>query len=100
MNRLALVTSARTLTLAMLVTLPATQAGAQQYLGNLSANPYAGNSTANPYGQYGSKWGNTVNNPYGQYGSKWSGSSANNPYASEPPELETEPGGGIGVYGE
>lgn len=91
MNRLALIVT---------LSLTATAANAQQYLGSLSNNPYAGNSISNPYGQYGSKWGNTVNNPYGQYGSPYSGRSANNPYASSPPDVLAEPDGSLGIYGE
>jgi hypothetical protein len=88
------------LALILSLCLTASSSSAQQYLGNLSNNPYAGNSVSNPYGQYGSRWGNTINNPYGAYGSPYSGRSANNPYASEPPALAAEPGGGIGIYGE
>lgn len=33
---------------------------AQNYLGNLSANPYDANSVANPYGRYGSQYSMTA----------------------------------------
>jgi hypothetical protein len=61
---------------------------AQEYLGQLSANPYAPESTGNPYGQYGSPYApNSVNNPYGPYGSPYSPTSVHNPYATETPRI-------------
>lgn len=57
---------------------------ANTYLGNLSANPYAPNSTSNNINQYDS---NSINNHYGRYGSPYSNESANNPYATNPPQL-------------
>jgi hypothetical protein len=61
---------------------------AQEFLGQLSANPYAPESTGNPYGQYGSPYApNSVNNPYGPYGSPYSPTSVNNPYATEAPRI-------------
>jgi len=62
-------------------------AQADDYLGNLSANPSAPNSTANPYGG-GSRYNaNSINNPYGRYGSRYSNQSATNPHATQAPKL-------------
>jgi hypothetical protein len=61
---------------------------AQEYLGQLSANPYAPDSTGNPYGQYGSPSApNSINNPYGPYGSPYSPTSVHNPYSTEAPRM-------------
>ncbi len=61
---------------------------AQDYLGQLSANPYAPDSTGNPYGQYGSAYApSSINNPYGPNGSPYSPTSVNNPYATEAPRI-------------
>jgi hypothetical protein len=54
-------------------------ASAQEYLGQLSANPYGPNGS--PYAP------NSINNPYGQYGSPYSPTSARNPYATEAPRI-------------
>jgi len=62
-------------------------AAAEDYLGNLSANPYHPDSTANRYGAGSPYRGNSINNPYGEYGSAYSARSANNPYATEAPKL-------------
>ena len=61
---------------------------AQEYLGQLSANPYAPESTGNSYGQYGSPYApKSINNPYGQYGSPYAPNSARNPYATRGPNI-------------
>ena len=61
---------------------------AEDYLGQLSAQPIGRNSTSNPYGPYGSEFSSdSVNNPFGRYGSPFSNDSARNPFASNPPKL-------------
>ena len=62
-------------------------AGAEEYIGDYSANKYNPNSTANPYGAGSCYNANSVNNPYGQYGSRYSSKSATNPYATDAPKL-------------
>jgi len=64
-----------------------TPATAQQYLGDLSANPYSPNSTSNPYGAGSPHNPNSVTNPFGLYGSPYSPKSATNPYATNAPML-------------
>lgn len=84
------------------VALCATSAQAQNYRGQLSANPYAApqryvpspvpnyGQPAQLYNQQGQFRGNTgsqydpnsINNPYGQYGSRYSPDSINNPYGA------------------
>ena len=72
--------------LLLLITAAPSISRAQEFLGELSANPYAPESTGNPYGQYGSPYApNSINNPYGPYGSPYSPTSARNPYASTIP---------------
>lgn len=65
----------------------ASAAGAQTYLGNLSANPYATQSTSNPYGAGNPYDTNSISNPYGPYGNPYSNQSATNPYATDAPRL-------------
>jgi len=60
---------------------------AQEYLGNLSANPFDPNSIANPFGKGSAFDPNSINNPFGPYGSPFSNQSATNPYATEAPKL-------------
>lgn len=60
---------------------------AEDYLGNLSANPYAPDSTSSPYGAGSPLAPNSINNPYSEYGSATSPKSANNPYATDAPKL-------------
>jgi hypothetical protein len=72
---------------AALTALLATSATAEEYLGNLSANPNNANSTSNPYGAGSPHNANSVNNPYGTYGSPHSSKSATNPYTSDAPKL-------------
>jgi len=63
-------------------------AGAEEYLGRLSANKYARDSTANPYGTYGSAQSTkSVRSATGKYGSHTSVYSAANPYATHAPKL-------------
>jgi len=96
------------ITLAILSGTVSTNATAQTYLGNLTANPYLpkappqpANTFNNPYGGshdspklYDSQGNfrgnlnanrydpNSVANPYGQYGSRYSPDSINNPYGA------------------
>jgi hypothetical protein len=51
-----------------------TNAAAQQYLGNYSANPYNPDSSSNSYGAGSLYNPNSINNPYGTYGSPYSAS--------------------------
>ena len=68
--------------------LTASAALADDYLGQLSANPYDPDSTTNPYGRHGSEYApDSINNPYGPYGSPYSPRSATNPYAIDAPKL-------------
>ena len=81
------ITMKTVLTAAALTALLATPAGADEYLGNYSANPYNANSTSNPHGAGSPYNANSVRNPYGQYGSPYSAKSATNPYTTNAPKL-------------
>ena len=71
-----------------ILALAAPAALADDYLGQLSANPYDPDSTANSYGRHGSEYApDSINNPYGPYGSPYSPRSAANPYATDAPKL-------------
>jgi hypothetical protein len=72
--------------IAALITLLATNAWAEEYLGNYSANKHNPNSTSNPYGAGSPNNANSINNPNGTYGSPYSSKSATNPYATEAPK--------------
>ncbi len=77
---------------------------ADDYLGNLSANPFAPNSTANPQGG-GSRYdANSINNPYGRYGSQYSPESINNPFGAGSPYAVDSPnnpfGSGLRIIGD
>ena len=72
---------------AALTALLGMHAGADEYIGDYSANKYNPNSTSNPYGAGSPYNANSVNNPYGQYGSRYSSKSATNPYATDAPKL-------------
>ena len=75
------------LTIAALTALLATPAGADEYLGNYSANKNNPNSTSNPHGAGSPSNANSIKNPNGEYGSPYSSKSANNPYATDAPRL-------------
>ena len=60
---------------------------ADEYLGNLSANPIDPNSTGNPIGAGSPVKANGINNPVGPYGSEVSNQSVNNPLATDAPRL-------------
>jgi len=75
----------------LLFSLMVSTASADQYLGNLSANPNDSNSTANPYGA-GNPYSSGINNPYSQYGSPYSNLSSTNPYATNAPKLYDQQG--------
>jgi hypothetical protein len=62
-------------------------AQADEYLGNLSANPYDPDSTSNPYGAGSPYKPDGVKNPYSKHGSEYSNESVTNPYATDPPRL-------------
>jgi hypothetical protein len=81
------ITMKRFLMTAALTALFATHVGADDYIGNYSANKYNPNSTSNPYGAGSPYNANSVNNPHGKYGSAYSSKSANNPYATDAPKL-------------
>ncbi len=102
---------------------------AQNYLGNLSANPYAPRAAPQPPGTYNNPYGNSsnspglynsqgefrgnlnankydpdsVSNPYGRYGSQYSPESINNPYGAGSPYNQDSPtnpyGNGLRIYG-
>lgn len=69
--------------------LPDPSIAAQEYLGNLSANPYAPGSTADPAGPLRSE---SVTNSHGGYGSPTGAQSAANPMATDTPALEDNAG--------
>jgi hypothetical protein len=63
-----------------LLSLCASMALADEYLGKLSENPYGTDSTSNAYGRCGSEHStDSINNPYGA-GSPYRADSPNNPY--------------------
>ena len=112
-----------TFTFALLIAGLSTNALAQTYLGNWTANPYMtpaipqpGNTFNNPYGtsadspklydSQGSFRGNmnanpydpnSIANPYGQYGSKYSPDSVNNPYGAGNPYSPDSPSNPYGT---
>ena len=94
----------RFLMTAALTALFATHVGADDYIGNYSANKYNPNSTSNPYGAGSPYNANSVNNPHGQYGSPYSSESINNPYGAGSPYKSDSPnnpyGSGLEIYGE
>lgn len=66
----------------LLVLLGAEGALAQNYLGNLSANPYAPKSTSNPFGRCGNPFSpDSINNRFGA-GNRLAPDSPTNPYGS------------------
>jgi len=68
------------------------QADAQEFLGELSANPYNPQSLANPYGAGSPFNPKSPNNPFSAYGSPFSPKSATNPYTNDAPRLYDQDG--------
>jgi hypothetical protein len=67
----------------------AVPAEAQTSLGNLSSNPYAPGSTSRPGAEHDP---NSVANSFGRYGSPFGANSANNPTATDAPQLYDDAG--------
>ena len=65
---------------------------AEQFLGNLSANPYDQDSTSNKFGAGSTFKSDGINNPYSRYGSPYSNQSATDRYATDAPKLFDQKG--------
>lgn len=77
----------RPLAALVLVALSCTPAVADEYLGQLSADPFNPNSLSNPFGAGNPYKADGLNNPFSRYGNPYSNQSATNPYATEAPKL-------------
>lgn len=114
----------------VILMLASTTAGAQNYMGNLSANPFLPPAAPQPPGAFSNPYGtdsnspalynsqgqyrgnlnsnqydpNSVANPYGRYGSQYSPDSIKNPYGAGSPYSPDSPnnpyGSGMRVYGK